>query len=92
MLGNPDSDMSVSLSVGRRLDSSFWHHIALFDSQHNNTIEWWDVDGRPDSEAVGIAKTKRWLEEFQQSAMDEPSGKALLNDIAKRSAGIPVEG
>ncbi|MEM7562485.1 MAG: trimethylamine methyltransferase family protein [Pseudomonadota bacterium] len=67
-------------------------NLFIFDSQHNNSYEQWDVEGRHDSEAVGVMKAKKWLDKYEAPAMDEALDEALLDYIAKRSREIPEKG
>jgi trimethylamine--corrinoid protein Co-methyltransferase len=67
-------------------------NLFIFESQHNNTYEQWDVDGREESEAVGVRKAKKWLDKYEIPAMDEALDEALLDYIARRSLEIPLSG
>jgi trimethylamine--corrinoid protein Co-methyltransferase len=64
-------------------------NLFIFDSQHNNSYEQWDDEGRLDSEEVGVQKAKKWLDSYQLPAMDEALDEALLDYIARRSLEIP---
>ena len=65
-------------------------NLFIFESQHNNSFEQWEVDGKLDSEQVGINKAKSWLEKYQLPAMDPALDNALLAYIAKRESEIPL--
>jgi trimethylamine--corrinoid protein Co-methyltransferase len=64
-------------------------NLFIFDSQHNNSYEQWDADGRLDSEAVGVRKAKQWLKKYQPPPIDEALDEALLDYIERRSREIP---
>ena len=65
-------------------------NLFIFPSQNNVTFEQWEVDGRKDSEQVGIEKTKAWLERYEAPPIDPAVDNALLEFIAKREAEIPA--
>ena len=65
-------------------------NLFIFPSQNNVTFEQWDVDGRKDSEQVGIEKTKDWLERYEAPPIDPAVDEALLDYIARREAEIPT--
>ena len=65
-------------------------NLFIFDSQHNNSFEQWEVDGKVDSEQVGVNKAKKWLKQYQVPPMDEALDEALLAYIAKRESEIPL--
>ena len=65
-------------------------NLFIFDSQHNNSFEQWEVDGCLDSEAVGVRKAKQWLKKYELPPMDADLDQALLAFIAKRTREIPV--
>ena len=64
-------------------------NLFIFDSQHNNSYEQWDVEGRLESEAVGVLKAKKWLKRYELPPMDEAMDEALLDFIARREREIP---
>ena len=64
--------------------------LFIFDSQHNNPYEQWDLDGKLDSEQVGINKAKQWLQKYQAPEIDAALDQALLDYIERRSREIPV--
>ncbi|MCP4238652.1 MAG: hypothetical protein GY770_34635, partial [Aestuariibacter sp.] len=63
-------------------------NLFIFDSQHNNPYEQWDIDGRLDSEAVGIGKAQRWLDKYEAPPIDAELDQALLDYITRRSKQI----
>jgi trimethylamine--corrinoid protein Co-methyltransferase len=63
-------------------------NLFIFQSQHNNSLEQWEVDGKLDSEQVGIKKAKSWLEKYQLPAMDPALDEVLLAYIERRTAEI----
>ena len=65
--------------------------LFIFPSQNNVTYEQWDVEGRKDSEQVGLDKAKQWLERYEAPAIDPMIDEALLALIAEREATIPKE-
>ena len=65
--------------------------LFIFPSQNNVTYEQWDVEGRKDSEQVGLDKAKQWLERYEAPAIDSMIDEALLALIAEREAAIPKE-
>ena len=65
--------------------------LFIFPSQNNVTYEQWDVEGRKDSEQVGLDKAKQWLERYEAPAIDPTIDEALLALIADREAAIPEE-
>ena len=65
--------------------------LFIFPSQNNVTYEQWDVEGRKDSEQVGLDKAKQWLERYEAPAIDSMIDEALLALIAEREATIPKE-
>ncbi len=66
--------------------------LFIFDSQHTNSFEQWQVDGCLDSEAVGVAKAKKWLEKYELPPMDPALDAALLEYIERRTGEIPEIG
>ena len=66
-------------------------NLFIFDSQHNNSYEQWDVEGRVESEEVGVRKAKKWLDRYEAPPMDEAMDEALLDYIARREREIPVK-
>ncbi len=48
-----------------------------------------DVEGRLDSEAVGVRKAKQWLKKYETPPIDETLDEALLDYIARRTREIP---
>ena len=66
-------------------------NLFIFDSQHNNSYEQWDVEGRHDSEAVGVEKAKKWLQKYEAPPMDEALDEALTDFIARREHEIPTK-
>jgi trimethylamine--corrinoid protein Co-methyltransferase len=48
------------------------------------------VEGRLDSEAVGVRKAKQWLDKYQAPPIDVALDEALLDYIARRSDEIPA--
>ncbi len=75
------------LGEAHTLDSN----LFLFDSQHNNSYEQWDIEGRLDSEAVGVLKAKKWLEKYEPPAIDEALDEALLEFMKRRESEIPLQ-
>ena len=65
--------------------------LFIFPSQNNVTYEQWDVEGRKNSEQVGLDKAKQWLERYEAPAIDPMIDEALLALIAEREATIPKE-
>ena len=65
-------------------------NLFIFNSQHNNSFEQWEVDGRLDSEAVGVRKARQWLEKYETPPMDPALDEALLAYIEKRTREIPA--
>ncbi len=65
-------------------------NLFIFDSQHNNPFEQWQVEGCPESETVGVRKAKKWLERYEAPAMDKILDQALLDYIERRSREISV--
>ncbi len=65
-------------------------NLFIFPSQHNNSYEQWDAEGRLDSEAVGVQKAKQWLAKYQAPPIDAALDEALLDFIARRSREIPA--
>jgi trimethylamine--corrinoid protein Co-methyltransferase len=65
--------------------------LFIFPSQNPVTYEQWDVEGRKDSEQVGLDKAKQWLERYEAPAIDPMIDEALLALIAEREATIPKE-
>ncbi len=65
-------------------------NLFIFESQHNNPYEQWELDGKIESEAVGVRKAKRWLERYEPPPLDPALDEALLDFIARRSAEIPT--
>ena len=48
------------------------------------------MEGRLDSEAIGVEKAKKWLAKYEAPPMDESVDEALLDFIARRSREIPI--
>ena len=67
-------------------------NLFIFDSQHNNSFEQWELDGRLDSEQVGIKKAQQWLKKNEAPAIDEVLDQALLDYIKCRTMEIPEFG
>ncbi len=65
-------------------------NLFIFESQHNNPYEQWDLDGRLDSEAVGVRKAQRWLQRYEAPPIDPALDEALLDYIARREREIPA--
>ncbi len=65
--------------------------LFIFPSQNNVTYEQWDVEGRQDSEQVGLAKAKRWLARYEEPGIDPALDQTLLAFIAEREAVISAE-
>jgi len=65
-------------------------NLFIFESQHNNSFEQWEVEGKLDSEQVGINKAKKWLQQYQTPPMEEALDDALLAYIAKRESEISL--
>ena len=65
--------------------------LFIFPSQNNVTYEQWDVEGRQDSEQVGVAKAKRWLARYEEPGIDPALDQTLLAFIAEREAVISAE-
>jgi trimethylamine--corrinoid protein Co-methyltransferase len=65
-------------------------NLFIFESQNNNSYEQWDAEGRQDSEMVGVAKAKRWLQKYEAPPIDAALDEALLDFIARRSREIPT--
>ncbi|MCP4187987.1 MAG: trimethylamine methyltransferase [Gammaproteobacteria bacterium] len=65
-------------------------NLYVFDSQHNSPFEQWEIDGRQDSETVGVQKAKKWLEKYEAPAIDDALDDALLEYIERRSREISV--
>lgn len=66
-------------------------NLFIFDSQHNNSYEQWDIEGRLDNEAVGVLKAKKWLQKYEAPPIDAALDEALLEFIARRSREIPEQ-
>jgi len=64
-------------------------NLFIFGSQHNNSYEQWDIEGRLDSESVGVLKAKKWLQKYEAPPIDAALDEALLEFIARRSREIP---
>ena len=64
--------------------------LFIFDSQHNNSYEQWDVEGRLDSEAVGVLKARKWLQKYEAPPIDPALDEALQDFIARRESEIPT--
>ena len=64
--------------------------LFIFDSQHNNSYEQWDMDGRLDSEAIGVRKAQKWLQKYEAPPLDAALDEALLEFIARREREIPA--
>ena len=47
------------------------------------------MEGRLDSEAVGVQKAQKWLAKYQAPPIDAALDEALLDFIARRSREIP---
>jgi trimethylamine--corrinoid protein Co-methyltransferase len=67
-------------------------NLFIFESQHNNSFEQWEMDGQLDSEAVGVRKAKKWLEKYELPPMDPALDAALLEYIDKRTSEISPHG
>jgi trimethylamine--corrinoid protein Co-methyltransferase len=67
-------------------------NLFIFESQHNNSFEQWEMDGQLDSEAVGVRKAKKWLEKYELPPMDPALDAALLEYIDKRTSEISPRG
>ena len=67
-------------------------NLFIFDSQHNNSFEQWEMDGHLDSEAVGVLKARKWLEKYELPPMDPALDAALLEYIDRRSREISPHG
>ena len=67
-------------------------NLFIFESQHNNSFEQWEVDGRLDSEQVGIKKAQAWLTKYEAPTIDEMLDQALLEYIERRTMEIPQSG
>ena len=65
-------------------------NLFIFDSQHNNSYEQWDMEGRLDSEAVGVRKAKKWLKKYEAPPIETGLDEALLEYITRRSREIPA--
>ena len=65
-------------------------NLFIFESQHNNPYEQWDLDGRLDSEQVGVRKAQRWLQKYEAPVIDPAIDEALLDYIARREREIPA--
>jgi len=66
-------------------------NLFIFDSQHNNPFEQWELEGKLDSEQVGINKAKKWLDKYEAPEIDQGLDQALLDYIERRSLEIPVQ-
>jgi trimethylamine--corrinoid protein Co-methyltransferase len=64
-------------------------NLFIFESQHNNSFEQWEVDGRLDSEQVGIKKAQQWLKKYEAPEIDAALDQALLDYIERRTMEIP---
>ncbi|HEY5739307.1 MAG TPA: trimethylamine methyltransferase family protein, partial [Gammaproteobacteria bacterium] len=64
--------------------------LFIFDSQHNNSYEQWDAEGRLESEAVGVRKAQKWLQKYQPPPIDAALDAALREYIERRSREIPA--
>ena len=67
-------------------------NLFIFESQHNNSFEQWEVDGRLDSEQVGVKKAQQWLKKYEAPAIDVVLDQALLEYIERRTREIPEAG
>ena len=65
--------------------------LFIFPSQNNVTYEQWDVEGRKDSEQVGLDKAKQWLSRYEEPVFDPAIDEALSAFIAQKEATIPSE-
>ena len=65
--------------------------LFIFPSQNNVTYEQWDVEGRKDSEQVGLDKAKQWLARYEEPEFDPTIDEALSTFIAGKEATIPSE-
>jgi trimethylamine---corrinoid protein Co-methyltransferase len=72
------------------LKLSLKFYLFIFESQHNNSYEQWDMEGRLDSEAVGVRKAQKWLAKYEAPPIDQALDEALLEFIARRSREIPL--
>jgi len=66
-------------------------NLFIFPSQNNVTYEQWDVEGRKDSEQVGLDKAKQWLARYEEPEFDPTIDEALSTFIAEKEATIPSE-
>jgi trimethylamine--corrinoid protein Co-methyltransferase len=48
------------------------------------------MEGRLDSEAVGVRKAQQWLAKYEAPHIDAALDEALLDFIARRSREIPL--
>ena len=48
------------------------------------------MEGRLDSEAVGVRKAQQWLDKYKAPPIDIALDEALLDYIARRSREIPA--
>jgi trimethylamine--corrinoid protein Co-methyltransferase len=48
------------------------------------------MEGRLDSEAVGVLKAKKWLAKYEAPPIDQGLDEALLEFIERRSREIPL--
>ena len=65
-------------------------NLFIFASQHNNSYEQWDADGRLESEAVGVRKAQKWLQKYEAPPIDPALDEALMEFIERRSREIPA--
>jgi trimethylamine---corrinoid protein Co-methyltransferase len=65
-------------------------NLFIVDSQHNNSYEQWDEDGRLDSEEVGVKKAQKWLKKYEAPAIDEGLDQGLCEYIERREREIPL--
>ena len=65
--------------------------LFIFPSQNNVTYEQWDVEGRKDSEQVGLDKAKQWLARYEEPKFDPTIDEALSTFIAEKETTIPSE-
>jgi trimethylamine--corrinoid protein Co-methyltransferase len=65
-------------------------NLFIFDSQHNNSYEQWDVEGRLDSEEVGVKKAQAWLKKYEAPPIDDGLDEGLREYITRREREIPL--
>jgi len=67
-------------------------NLFIFESQHNNSFEQWEIDGSLDSEQVGVRKAQQWLRKYQEPEIDPVLDQALLEYIERREREISLGG